>query len=296
MILYAHYGDTILPVEFHGITFSGGEEHVKIRFHHTENITALSIYGNITSPKEFMQTAMIKSAIDNYKGLSIDVKINLVTPYLPYSRSDRVCAHGEEFGIQSLAGLLNSMMFDNVITFDVHSSVAGYYINNFSNIEQWRIFEESKSFSERISKFDYVIAPDAGAVEKAKSFADKVNLPVVNAHKVRDPETGKLSGFSVDTPEKLKGKNVLIVDDICDGGGTFIGLAEVLREAGVSDITLLVSHGIYSKGVQIFKDAGIKLITLNRIYMGSGRIYANERLEEFSQTITAGIQKALKGE
>jgi ribose-phosphate pyrophosphokinase len=77
---------------------------------------------------------------------------------------------------------------------------------------------------------------------------------VVYCNKKRDPETGKLDGFSIydyDPNPNSNGTELLIVDDICDGGGTFVGLAKKLREAGAKKVHLFVTHGIFSKGVPL---------------------------------------------
>jgi ribose-phosphate pyrophosphokinase len=63
-------------------------------------------------------------------------------------------------------------------------------------------------------------------------------------------KTGKLSGFKV-FAESLAGKTCFIVDDICDGGGTFIGVAEELRKLNAVKIILVISHGIFSKGLSL---------------------------------------------
>jgi ribose-phosphate pyrophosphokinase len=71
----------------------------------------------------------------------------------------------------------------------------------------------------------------------------------VQCLKTRDTKTGALSGFSIADPLIVKGRNVVIIDDICDGGGTFIGLAQVLLEAGAQSLRLGVTHGLFTKGL-----------------------------------------------
>ena len=74
-------------------------------------------------------------------------------------------------------------------------------------------------------------------------------MPIIRADKIRDTMTGALSGFEV-YADDLTGKDVVILDDLCDGGGTFIGLAKKLREKGAAKITLYVTHGMFTKGVK----------------------------------------------
>jgi ribose-phosphate pyrophosphokinase len=68
--------------------------------------------------------------------------------------------------------------------------------------------------------------------------------------KERDLRTGALTNFKT-TSDNLEGKTCFIVDDICDGGGTFVGTAKMLKEKGAAKVVLIVSHGIFSKGSTI---------------------------------------------
>ena len=68
--------------------------------------------------------------------------------------------------------------------------------------------------------------------------------------KERDLKTGQLTNFKVFN-EDLQNKTCFIIDDICDGGGTFVGTAEALKKIGAQKIILVVSHGIFSKGFDL---------------------------------------------
>ena len=68
--------------------------------------------------------------------------------------------------------------------------------------------------------------------------------------KKRDSETGALSGFAVESGD-VRDAVCLVVDDICDGGGTFSGIAAVLREAGARSVSLAVTHGVFSRGIEL---------------------------------------------
>ena len=70
---------------------------------------------------------------------------------------------------------------------------------------------------------------------------------VVECMKERDVKTGALTSFKTMTGD-LSGQTCFIVDDICDGGGTFAGTAKMLKEKGAEKVILIVSHGIFSKG------------------------------------------------
>ena len=91
-----------------------------------------------------------------------------------------------------------------------------------------------------------LISPDAGAYKKTERLATALGVPVVVATKYRSVVDGSLA--APDVLGDVRGKVCVIVDDICDGGGTFLNLAESLTAAGAAECHLFVSHGIFSKG------------------------------------------------
>lgn len=166
----------------------------------------------------------------------------LLIPYFPGARSDR----GFPLGAHVYSSFLNNMSLNEVHIFDVHSPVSEVLLSNGLYPEV--IHTQSADIlvpylSSNHIKYDAIIAPDAGAMQRAALVASKLGIPVITAEKSRDFETGKLSGFHVKIPN-LQGK-YLVVDDICDGGGTFLGLAEA---SGLSkhNLDLYVSHGVFS--------------------------------------------------
>jgi ribose-phosphate pyrophosphokinase len=101
--------------------------------------------------------------------------------------------------------------------------------------------------------------PDKGAVSKySEIYAFGLGTPIYG-EKVRDQSTGNITSYQL--IGNLKGRtNVLIVDDICDGGATFKLLAKDLLAAGATEVNLFVSHGIFSRGLRTLQESGIKRI------------------------------------
>lgn len=163
-------------------------------------------------------------------------------PYLPGARQDR----GMPFGAWVYAGIINGFKIDHVTAFDVHSPVMESLIRNLGTCVSApliRKFIVGRRDREEAQRYVGIIAPDKGAVERAHYAAAITGLPLYKAEKHRDSATGKLSGFSCE-PLPDTGK-LLVVDDICDGGGTFMGLAEATG-LPKERLDLYVSHGVFS--------------------------------------------------
>jgi ribose-phosphate pyrophosphokinase len=205
------------------------------------NITAF-----LQSSDAVMNLIMVIDALKRNYG---DYPIKLFVPYLPYSRQDRLCNKDEAIGLEVILDLLSSRV-DTVTTLDVHNLSAcrpkniNLKINNIS-------CERLISGSGAIGKNTVLVAPDAGSRSRVYIVAKDTDTDFIQGNKHRDTATGALSHFSVDTfGVACEGKDLLIIDDICDGGGTFIGLYDELVKLKPKKIDLYVTHGIFSKGYE----------------------------------------------
>lgn len=175
-------------------------------------------------------------------------ELGLCIPYVPYARQDRVCNEGEALSMTVFAKLLNSQNYKYVNIFDPHSAVAVATIDNVHVTDQYELFNGIKpSFHDT-----YIVAPDQGATKKCEDFAKRVGAAgVVTCMKHRELSTGKITGMEIMGKYDLYQRNLLILDDICDGGRTFIELAAILCEQEPAKLELAVTHGIFSKGYDI---------------------------------------------
>jgi ribose-phosphate pyrophosphokinase len=174
--------------------------------------------------------------------------IPLHLPFIPGARQDRLNDKGDFlFTAKSVANMINERDFSQVVVFDPHSEVSPALINNCKVIKVDAIANEF----DKGQDYTAVVSPDAGAEKRASLIAKALQLPLINGWKERDVSDGSIKGFGHNY-KGGKGK-LLIVDDICDGGGTFIGLGKALKDSG-ADVDLYVSHGLFSKGtVDLFK-------------------------------------------
>jgi ribose-phosphate pyrophosphokinase len=175
-------------------------------------------------------------------------------PYLPYARQDKSVTNDTSFNLDIFGEILNLCEFNLVTAVDVHNKEKCYrFIKNFQNIPV------TNQINKLANNYDVVLFPDQGA---AKRYSTNIqNSKQFTCTKERDQTTGQL--LSHKCPQLNYGliKSILMVDDICDGGATFISVANMLKEQKVTfNIALYVTHGIFSKGKQVLYDAGIQNI------------------------------------
>nr|WP_315201133.1 ribose-phosphate diphosphokinase [uncultured Flavobacterium sp.] len=241
-------------INFQNFTFSGGEPHIKIdpNFDVTQKIT---ITHRLNS---FNDLGLLCIAVDALRRM--DVKnMELFIPYFPAARQDRVMIKGEPLSVKVYADIINGMQFDKVFVFDAHSEVTPALVNNCEVISNHTFIEVVvKAIGNEVK----LISPDGGALKKIYKVSEFLGgVEVVECSKSRDVKTGRLSGFKVYNDD-LQGADCLIVDDICDGGGTFVGLAEELKNKNAGKLYLAVSHGIFNKGFAVL-DCFEKIFTTN---------------------------------
>jgi ribose-phosphate pyrophosphokinase len=260
------------PEDFEHFKFPDGQLHIKLRkpCPNVHYLDRAMITARIRNPDELFGLCLAYSVITNL-GFAQD-EMHLKLYYLMGGRMDRVISDQEPFTLQMVAHIINSFKFETIQVFAPHSSATTNLLN-----AGWAGELESKElafYSKALSITYYrggdrkpgVFLPD---VEGQKRFYNKLhkNLnqweygEIVAGNKKRDMATGKLSGFEVLTDRVPE--SILILDDLVDGGYTFVGQAKVLRERGAKFIALAVPHAILSKGPNI---EGIDLIITTDSY------------------------------
>jgi ribose-phosphate pyrophosphokinase len=202
--------------------------------------------------------------------------MELFIPYFPAARQDRVMIKGEPLSVKVYADIINGMEFNKVYVFDAHSEVTPALVNNCEVIPNHTFIDAvTKSIGNDVK----LISPDGGALKKIYKVSEFLGgVEVVECSKSRDVKTGRLSGFKVYNDD-LQEADCLIVDDICDGGGTFVGLAEELKNKNAGKLYLAVSHGIFNKGFTVL-DCFEKIFTTNSFKDFEGEIVEVIQLED----------------
>lgn len=235
--------------------FPAGEVGVKLNptNFYPERVDKVKISATLRSSDEIMALLL---AIDSVKRVYTGAVIYLSIPYLPYARQDRVCNSGESFSLGVLTLILNSCNLQSVTVVEPHSDVSTALLNNCSVVSSVDIFKKVKSYWGNT----FIVAPDAGAGKRCEMFAKSVGAAgVIQCIKKRDIKTGNI--LSVNCYDEVVGKELFVLDDLCDGGGTFVALQEVLH--GYSKLEIGVVHGIFSKGVNVLTDVYDHVYTTN---------------------------------
>jgi ribose-phosphate pyrophosphokinase len=203
--------------------------------------------------------------------------IVLTIPYFLGGRSDRVFTDdGIHYIRDIVAPIINSQNYKMVRVLDPHSDVIQACIKNFKELQTSFRIKSFQSFltdnQKTISDILFVI-PDSGAKKKfftldiyqyIKRIGGDINI--VSADKMRDIKTGNIISTVINIPEEYKNKDIFIIDDICDGGRTFIELANKIKENGhQGTMNLMVTHGIFSKGIDIVAEYFDNIYTTNSI-------------------------------
>lgn len=231
---------SIENVAYESFVFSGGEPHIKL------STPVLGQQVHVTHrAASWNDLGLLAVAVDALRRAGAS-NVELTLPYLPGARQDRVMVAGEALSIKVYTQFLNQLSLKRVTIYDPHSEVGPALLDNPRVITNVDFIRE---VMKQLPSDTILISPDGGALKKIyKVAAELKTYRVVEGGKKRDVKTGQLSGFSVSETD-LDGKPCLIVDDICDGGGTFLGLAEELKKANAGNLFLAVSHGIFSRGL-----------------------------------------------
>lgn len=191
----------------------------------------------------------------------------LIIPFFPYARQDKEINNENTFGLHTFLKLLSTVGTQKIETFDVHNAFPIQYAlkDRFVNILPYQMVEIAQDI-----KPDAIFFPDKGAADRYGQMFKEMKtfhfnkVPHLFGDKVRNQQTGEIIGYEV---QETTANSVLICDDLCDGGATFINAAKKLKEQGVKNISLYVSHGLFTKGTKVLFDNGI-----DHIYTKDGKV------------------------
>lgn len=195
-------------------------------------------------------------------------ELHLVMPYIPNARLDRIEEGDEEtvFTLKYFCNFINSLEFDSVTVRDAHSYVSFGMLNNVVPEPVGPIIRGLiEDLFAGTDKETIVFFPDEGA---SKRYAKKIDYRSCFGIKVR--EKGKVESLEVKGNLPQESFDVLIVDDICSYGGTFLKAAQALKKRGADNIYLYITHceNNILKGDLIKSGLIKKIYTTHSIFTG----------------------------
>jgi len=250
-----------MEIRYETFNFNGGEPHVKLNedglYYISEYELSIGSYFNIElnikSSDDLINLLLVTDVLKRFLvKKELKFNINAIIKYFPAARQDRQTHYNEPFSLKVYTDIINAQNYNKVTIWDAHSDVTTALLNNCVNIKQVELV--SNIFNRDLVDVENLVlcSPDAGANKKIFEISKKYNIPVIRSDKIRDTKTGNITETVVYS-EHLGNKDILIVDDILDGGGTFIPLAKKLEDLTEGNIYLYVTHGIFAKGLYPFE-------------------------------------------
>lgn len=230
--------------------FNDGSVQVEISGDLPLHAESAIILAYLQTPEDQMALIMLSNAI---RIACPVVKIHCLMQFTPYGRQDAPFCKGQANSMKAWADVVNSLGFASVTVTDPHS-IAVSHLDNCISIDIVELIHMSKFLTNLITSGDMtLVSPDAGSNKKAHNIAKEFGFTkLIRADKARNLATGEI--VETEVYGDVSGDTCLIVDDICDGGMTFIKLAEALRDKGAEKVILLVTHGLFTKGLGVFED------------------------------------------
>jgi ribose-phosphate pyrophosphokinase len=229
--------------------FANGENKVWLK-ENCKNETVI-IFQNFCAPvdQNIMQFNLMVDAASRMN----PKQIIGVIPWLGYAKQDKVFRSGEPLAAEVVAKIVSSLKLDKLFLLDIHhSNIKSFFSIPVEELTASDLFIKSFSTDYKLPTTNCcVVAPDAGALEKNKYVASKLNLSLFQIDKKRDLETGKVQTQGVKqikfdslrtTDYVLRTSSVLMFDDMILSGGTVVKDAEFLKTQGVKDIYFFATH------------------------------------------------------
>lgn len=215
------------------MTFPDGEKHLKIN--ELDRKDTVAILCRIKSSDDLFLLMQL-SDILNRQCVSIEY---IEIFYLMSMRCDRLFSFEQPFTLKIVADVINSFNADKVLIYEPHSK------------ETLKLIKNSKFvMSRQMPKKGVLCFPDSGAYRRYKYELYGTGEAIICTKK-RDVNTGKLLNFAIeDKGCYVEGNVINVIDDLCDGGGTFCGIAEILRPLNPSELNLYVTHAVQREGIE----------------------------------------------
>ncbi len=256
-------------------TFSDGETRIEIN----ENVRGMDVFIIQSTCTPVNVTCMeLLIMIDAMKRASAD-RITTVIPYYGYARQDRKVAPRTPITAKLVADLITTAGANRVLSLDLHAG----QIQGFFNIPVDNLFATPVLLDYVKEKYRgnvMIVSPDTGGVERARAFAKRLGVNIAIVDKRREgPNQAEVMNIIGD----VKGKNVIILDDMIDTAGTITQAAEALEKAGAHEVSVCCTHPVLSgPAIDRINNSNLKEIIVTDTIPLSEKAKACERIKVLS--------------
>lgn len=235
--------------------FSDGE--ISVNINETVRGSDVFVVQSTSSPADtYLMELLIM--IDALKRASAG-RITAVIPYYGYARQDRKAKSRDPITAKLVANLITKAGADRVLTMDLHASqIQGYFDIPVDHLLGLRILADHYKYM--IGDNIAVASPDLGSVTRARSFANilKCSIAIIDKYRPRPNVSEVLNIIG-----EVKGKKVILVDDMIDTGGTLVNAAEALLDNGATEVYACATHGVFSgNAIEKIQNSRIKDVVI----------------------------------
>ena len=214
----------------------------------------VEVYENVRGEDMYIIQPTSNPANDNLMDLLIMAdalrrssadRITAVIPYFGYARQDRRAKARTPITAKLVANMITESGIDRVLTLDLHATqIQGFFDIPVDNLYASPVFalDIEHHFKGRLKDL-MIVSPDVGGVARARELAKRINAPLAIVDKRRE-KAGEVAEMTV--IGNVEGKTCLIVDDMCDTGGTLCKAADTLMAAGATEVHAYTTHGVMS--------------------------------------------------
>ena len=258
--------------------FADGETLVELG----ETVRGKRIYVIQSTSKPVNESLMeLLICIDALKRSSA-AEVNCVIPYFGYARQDRKAQPRQPITAKLAAKLIEAAGADRIVTFDLHAQqIQGFFecpVDELTTVPMIGQYFINKGVD--LDNL-VIVSPDHGGVKRARNLAEILEVPIAIIDK-RRPRANVCEAVTI--IGDVNDKDVIIVDDICDTGGSLIAACNILRDNGAKSVSVAITHGIFSNNaLQRISDSSIKeLVVTNTIALSSKELAAYSKVKMLS--------------
>jgi ribose-phosphate pyrophosphokinase len=174
--------------------------------------------------------------------------VTVVMPYMGYMRQDHIFRDGEAVSLSVMVNILESLKVDSFIGCDFHTiKVPQFFHIPVTHISALPLFAKTIKQNGWDDTNSMLVSPDLGGLNRIKKISDLLNqMPWIATVKDRDVNTGSIQINSIEGDTNSIRKRALIVDDMISSGKTIVKSAELLKQQGVEEFYVFVTHPVFS--------------------------------------------------